>query len=232
MLNALLHEIHRLRKLIRDAKAEIERTPKVLKAHQTKVANLQKAAADSKDDLKKRKAHQLELESRLKAAGQSLAKHEKQYNELSSPKEFAAKQADIDSTKALISQLESEILEAMTDIEERTAKIPEFDAAVVKAAAELSTFEKDSVEKVARLKVESEDAIKKLAIEDAKIPPPFKAQYERLVKAHGADGLAPVENNSCSACRITLNQQQMGDILSERITTCQNCGKVLYRNQR
>ena len=40
MLNSLLHEIHRLRKLIRDAQAEIDRAPKLLKAHQTKLANL------------------------------------------------------------------------------------------------------------------------------------------------------------------------------------------------
>ncbi|WP_020474115.1 zinc ribbon domain-containing protein [Zavarzinella formosa] len=229
MLNALLHEIHRLRKLIRDAKAEIDKAPKLLKAHQTKLANLQKAASDAKDELKKRKAHQMELESRLKAAGQTLAKHEKQFNELSSPKEFAAKQADIDSTKTVIAQLETEILEAITDIEERTAKIPTLDAAAAKGVTDFATFEKEAAEKLARLKVEAADATKKLAEKDAQIPPAFKVQYERLVKAHGADGLAPVENNSCSACRINLTQQQMGDIQKERISSCQNCGKVLYR---
>ena len=229
MLNSLLHEIHRLRKLIRDAQAEIDRAPKLLKAHQTKLANLQKAAADGKDELKKRKAHQMELESRLKAAGQTLAKHEKQYNELSSPKEFTAKQADIDSVKALIAGLEAEILTAMTDIEERTAKIPLLDAAAAKGVVDFAAFEKESSEKLVRLKTEAADATKKLAVQDAQIPPAFKAQYERLVKAHGADGLAPVENSSCSACRINLTQQQLGDITKERISSCQNCGKVLYR---
>lgn len=229
MLNALLHEIHRLRKLIRDAKTEIDKAPKLLKAHQTKLANLQKAATDGKDELKKRKAHQMELESRLKAAGQTLAKHEKQFNDLNSPKEFAAKQADIDSTKALIAQIEAEILTCMTDIEERTAKLPALDAAAAKGVVDFASFEKEAAEKLARLKVEADAAMKKLALEDAKIPLPFKAQYERLVKAHGADGLAPVENNSCSACRINLTQQQMGDIMKERISSCQNCGKVLYR---
>ena len=52
MINALLKDIHRLRKLIRDANAEVEKAPKVHKAHQTKVAALQKAVADAKDELK------------------------------------------------------------------------------------------------------------------------------------------------------------------------------------
>lgn len=229
MLNALLSEIHRLRLFIRDATAEVERAPKVHKAHQTKIANLQKAATDAKDDLKKRKAHQLELESRLKAANQTLAKHEKQFNELTTQKEFSAKQADIDSTKLLIVSIEEEILVSMSEIEGLTAKIPALEAAVVKGQEDFATFEVESAERITRLKGDIATSTKKLVGLDAKIPAPSKAIYDRLIKSHGADGLAKVETTSCTHCRITLTQQQTSELQKDVFCCCNNCGRALYR---
>ncbi len=228
MINALLHEIHRLRKSVRDATGEIEKAPKVHKAHQTKVAALQKAAADAKDALKKLKAHQMELESRLKAAGTTLQKHEKQLDGFTDAKVIAAKGADIHSTKLVIGKVEDEILTTITDIEERTAKMPEFDAAAAKGVAAFAAYETESSERIARLKAEAAAATKLLAEQDAKLPAHAKVQYERLVKTYGADGLAAVENGNCTHCRIGLTQQQMGDLSNENFACCKNCGRAQY----
>ena len=228
MINALLHDIHRLRKLIRDAHGEIEKAPKVHKAHQTKVAGLQKAAGDAKDELKKRKAHLMELESRLKAAGQTLQKHKDQYDKLSSPKEFAAKEADMHSTKLVIAKIEEEIFAAITDIEERTAKLPDVEAAAAAGAKTFAAYEAEAGERVARLKAEAAAAAKQLAAQDAKLPPHAKVQYERLMKTYGADGLAAVVNATCTHCRIGLTQQQMGDLSNENFACCKNCGRAQY----
>src|SRR5687767_2848332 len=119
MLNPLLREIHRLRKLVRDAQAEVERGPRVLKAHQTKLAAQEKALTDAKDALKHRKADVLTGESTLKSLQQSLAKHEKQLDGLTGPKEMEAKQHDIANTRELIAKTEDEILTALSDVDVR-----------------------------------------------------------------------------------------------------------------
>lgn len=228
MINALLKDIHRLRKLVRDANAEVEKAPKVHKAHQTKVANLQKAVADAKDELKKRKAHQMELESRLKAAGQTLEKHIKQLDGFTDPKVIAAKDADIKSTKAVIAGLEDEIFAAITDIEDRTAKLPLAEAAAAKGVADFAAYEVEAKDRVARLKEEAAAATKQLAEQDAKLPAHAKVQYDRLVKTYGADGLAAVEGGNCTHCRIGLTQQQLGDLSNENFACCKNCGRAQY----
>lgn len=229
MLSPLLHEIHRLRKFIRDAQAEIERAPKVHKAHQAKVALQEKILADAKEDLKKRKANILTGEAQIKSLNQALKKHEKQLEELSTPRDIEAKQHDIANTKDLIAKQEDEVLVGMTEVDERTAKLPELEAAVAKAKADIATYEKESAERIERLKGEAAAAAQKLAVEEIKLPANIRGQYDRIVRAHGADALAPVENQSCTHCRVGVTAQNLADLVSKsELICCRNCGRGLY----
>jgi predicted nucleic acid-binding Zn-ribbon protein len=229
MLSSLLHEIHRLRRFIRDAQAEIDRAPKVHKAHQAKVAAQEKALADAKDDLRKRKANILTGEAQIKSLNQALKKHEKQLEELSTPRDIEAKQHDIRNTKDLIAKQEDEILAGMTEVDERTAKLPELEAAVTKAKADFATYERESAERIQGLKGEAAAATKKLAEEEAKLPANIRGQYDRIVRAHGADSLAGVENQSCSHCRVGVTAQNLADLVGKsEFICCRNCGRGLY----
>jgi predicted nucleic acid-binding Zn-ribbon protein len=229
MLNPLLKELHRLRKLIRDAQGEIDRGPRVMKAHQTNLANKEKAVSDAKDALKHRKADVLTLESTIKSLNQSLAKHEKQLDTLTDPRQIEAKEHDIANTKALVGKTEEDYLTAMTDVDERTTKIPAVEAALAKTKADFKVYETEAAERMARLKEEVKAATAVLAEEEKKIPPATKGIYDRLVKAHGADALAAVDSTSCSHCRVGITQQQMADLrAATEFHTCRNCGRLLY----
>jgi uncharacterized protein len=229
MLNPLLRELHRLRKLVRDAQAEIDRGPRVLKAHQTKLSGQEKALADAKDALKHRKADVLTGEATIKSLHQSLAKHEKQLDSLADPRQIEAKEHDIANTKELIVKTEDELLTAMTDVDERTAKVPDLEAAVTKAKADFAVYEKEAAERIVRLKDEVKTATAALAAEEAKIPPAIRGQYDRLVKAHGADAFAAVENQTCTHCRVGITQQGLADLRAgNEFICCRNCGRAQY----
>jgi predicted nucleic acid-binding Zn-ribbon protein len=228
MLNPLLRELHRLRKHIRDAQAEIDRGPRVLKAHQTKLAGQEKALADAKDALKHRKADILTGEAQVKSLNAALAKHEKQLDTLTDPRQIEAKQHDIQNTKDLITKQEDDLLIAMSDVDERTAAIPGLETALTKAKADFAVYEKEAAERMARLKEEVATATKALATEDAKVPAAIKGQYDRLVKAHGADALAAVVDHACSHCRVNITAQDEHDIRADLFTCCKNCGRALY----
>lgn len=228
MLYQLLRELHRLRKLIRDAQEEIDRAPKVLKARQAKLAAVEKAFTDAKDDLKKTKANLMELESRLKSSTQQLAKYEKQLGEAGSPKEYQAKEVEIGNTKNLIAELEDQILTRMGEIDEKTAKLPEFEAAANKSKAEFAQFEKDAAEKLTRMKEVVTLSSAALAEEEKKFPELYRSQYDRLIKAYSADGLAGVESDSCSQCHCSITIQQRNDIMKGDFLCCKTCGRALY----
>lgn len=229
MLNPLLRELHRLRKLIRDAQGEIDRGPRVLKAHQTKLANQEKALADARDALKHRKADVLTGEATIKSLNQNLARHEKQLDSLTDPRQIEAKEHDIANTKQLIAKTEDDILTAMTDVDERTAKVPELEAALAKARSDFASYEKEAAERLVRLKDELTVATTALTAEEALIPPAIRGQYDRLVRAHGADAFAPVENQGCSFCRVGITQQGLADLRQgSEFICCRNCGRAQY----
>lgn len=229
MLNPLLRELHRLRKHLRDAQAEIERGPRVLKAHQTKLATLEKAVVDAKEDLKKRKAGILTGEAQIKSLAQALSKHEKQLNDLKAPRDIEAKEHDIANTKQLIATQEDELLSAMSEVDERVALLPAIEAAFAKGKSDFSTYEADAKERMTRLKSEIDVATKALAEEEAKIPPSIRGQYDRLVKAHGADALAAVDGQSCSHCRVGITVQVLANLQQgNEFWCCRNCGRGMY----
>ena len=229
MLNPLLRELHRLRKHLRDAQSEIERGPRVLKAHQTKLAALEKAVVDAKDDLKKRKAHILTGEAQLKSLGQAIAKHEKQLDDLKAPRDIEAKQHDITNTRELIAKQEDELLTAMSEVDERTVLLPPIEAAFAKGKADFANYEKDAAERMARLKSEVTSATAALAVEEAKIPSSIRGQYDRLVKAYGADALAAVDGQSCSQCRVGITAQVLANLIQgQEFWCCRNCGRGMY----
>lgn len=229
MLTPLLRELHRLRKLVRDAQSEIERGPRVLKIQQTKLANHEKALADAREDLKKRKAAILTAEAQIKSLNQTLARYQKQLDTLTTPRDIDAKQLEIKNTTALVAQQEDELLTSMTEVDERSPKIPELEAALVKAKADFAIWEKEAAERMVRLKEELKVASALLVEEEKKIPPAIRGAYDRIVKAHGADGLASVENNSsCHHCRITITAQHLHELRSGDFVCCRNCGRILY----
>lgn len=228
MSNIILREIHRLRKFIRDLNSEIERGPRVMKAHQTKLANQEKAVKEAKEDLIKRKAAVRDLENRLRASSDLLVRHQQQLDTLTAPNQVEAKEHDIANTKAIIAQLEDEILTALTEIDERTKQIPELEKQWADGQAQFATYQKEAAIRFESLQVELTQATQNLAQIEASLPAEARSLLTRLVKAYGADALAHAEKGVCSQCHTQLPQQMILDLNSGKLICCHSCGRLLY----
>src|SRR5581483_6162260 len=129
----LIREIHRLRHFIRELQEQIERGPRQLKAQQAKVARQEELQREGQEALKKSKIALHEKEVSLKATLTLAAKHQQQLQTATSKKEYDAFQVEIKTEREQAAKLEDEILAQMTEIEERTAKLPELEQNVQKA---------------------------------------------------------------------------------------------------
>ncbi len=211
-LNNVLSEIHRLRKHVRDLQAEIDGLPRLKKAHEAKVARHEKALKDAQDAIKQGRAATNAAEVSLKANHQQLLKYDKQMNDLKTPKEVEGKQKEIAATKAEVQKHEEEIFAGMTNVEEKVTKLPPLEEQVKKAKAEFAAFEADFKERQERLLREMNLAQTELAKVDSELPPQFRSQYDRLVKAHGPDALAAVNGSVCSQCHTSVTQQNKNEL--------------------
>ena len=227
-LPTVLREIHRLRRHLRDLQTETERLPRLLKAHQAKVAKQEQQLKDAQEGVKHLKVANSDKELSLKSITQQLAKYERQLDDMNTPKEVDGKQKEIATSKSTIHKLEEQILSGIAEIEERASKVPEYDEAFKKARAELVAFEKESKDRLTRLTREvhlSEEQLKK---HEVHLPASVRGTYERLVKAHGPDALACVGKSSCGFCHTSVTMQNVHELVQGRFLFCNSCGRVLY----
>ena len=225
---AVLKELHRLLKHLRNLKAEIDLGPRVMKAQQNQLDAEKQAHADAHDILKKQKLKQKDEEGTLKATEVRLAKLQADLNMAGSKKEFDAKTSEIAQAKAVQGELEDSILTTIGDIEERTAALPAVETRWKAAQAAFAQFQTDAAERLARMQADQTATQATLAAKEAELPLEVKAGYARLVKSYGADGLAAVAGRSCQQCQTKLTEQQRTTLLSGKFLGCPSCGRAMY----
>jgi predicted nucleic acid-binding Zn-ribbon protein len=221
-------EIHRLRRHARDLQQEIDRGPIQLKARRNVAAKGEAAYKDAQDELKKVKVATHEKEVSLKATHTQIAKYEKQLDDVTDKKQYDALKHEIAAAKEKARAIEDEILEGMSDAEDRTAKLPEQERAAAKAKDDLAAFEKEQVERLARLAEQLKAALAQLKDVETQIPEQYLPQYQRMVNAFGADSLAAVQNHSCTHCHTHITVQQMHEVETGEYVVCRSCARGLY----
>jgi predicted nucleic acid-binding Zn-ribbon protein len=221
-------EIHRLRQFARDLQQEIDRGPIQLKARRNVAAKAAEAYQAAQDELKKLKVKVHEKETSLKATHTQIGKYEKQLDEVTDKKQYDALKHEIAAARERARVLEDEILDGMSETEERAAKLPEQEQAAAKAKEDLATFEGEQSERLTRLSEQLKTALVDLKAADSKIPEQFQSQYQRMVNAFGADALAAVENRSCAHCHMHITVQQMHEVEQGEFVLCRSCGRGLY----
>jgi uncharacterized protein len=224
----LLREMHRLRRHIRELREEIDLAPKVLKAHEQKVTRRQDALREAQEAIKKLKAQVGQKELDLKTTGQQLKKYEKQLNESANKKEYDALQSEIVHTQGQRQKQEEEALAAMMEVDERTAKLPEFEAQLQQAKDELKSYQQEIEVRVQRLKDEMANAQKELGEAEGQLPALIRPLVERLVKAFGPDAFAGVKERTCQQCHTSITEQHHNELRAGRFVTCKNCARGLY----
>ncbi len=224
----LFREIHRLRRFAHDLQEQIDRIPRQIKANQAKVARQEDALRECHDAIKRLKVSVHEKEVSLKGTHQQISKHQQQLNKAESKKEYDALQAEIKQEREKCQQLEDEILQVMTEGEERAAQVPELEKAVRQAKEEFARYEKGAAERTAALQAQLTEARQQLEAAETQIPPDIRVAYNRIVNAKGADALAAVRNRTCSACYTEITAQNSNDVLQGLFVLCKSCGRVLY----
>ncbi len=224
----ILREIHSLRRHAKDLENEIERSPRLVKTQEARVARQEEALREAHEALKRLKVTNHEKEVQVKTIQQQIAKHEKQLNEAGSKKEYDALKAEIASGKRKCADLEDEILSGLLEIDERTAQIPELEKAVQQAKAEYVDFEKNAQGRRVGLIEQLNQALQKIKEVETTLPTDVRPQYDRLIAVRGEDALAAVQNRTCMACYTEITAQAYNDLMLSQFILCKSCGRALY----
>lgn len=160
---------------------------------------------------------------------EAVKKHSMELNQVKTNEAFRALQSEIDQAKGAISNLETDILMCMEELDEEAraekAAIRELKAQDAKTAADIKVLE-DQKADLERKLGEEKASREELT---AQVPPELAAQYERTKAGSKKLVVAPVDRDSCGGCRMLLPPQVRVDVTkATEIVRCENCQRILY----
>jgi len=201
------------------------------------IANLKKQAEAEKAKGAGAKNKVIELEKKKKEKELEMAKHEEearkhasQLNSVKTNDAYKALQNEIGFAKQHVSDIETEILTLMDQLDaakkEDKAVQAELGVEIKKFEAEISAHEKRLAEQQA-----SYDAAK--AQRDAKaapLPADMMRIYNHIRSRGKLDAIVPIDATICSACRISLAPTVIVEATKlKTLVTCESCQRILYR---
>jgi len=183
------------------------------------------------------------LNERLEAARQTRKKHETELQDqtthqekykqdlmkVQNTKEYETVLREIDVAKKNISNLETQLLEAIESVEklEEEVKVhaPEIETKRAEIDGVMQGYTKGENDVVAeQQKIRDERA---LLVKN--MPKNLLATYERVAKMRKGVALAEARNSSCTACRMTIRPQVFSDVRKgDTLIQCDSCWRILY----
>lgn len=227
----LLEQLHRIHRQLGDLRDRHERGPRQVKAREGNVAKIEAELAVAQDAVKQSKMAVDRKQLDLKSSEGKILDYRVKLNGASSNKEYQTMVEQIAAAEMAGSVLADEILEGMEKSDLLEKAVAEVQHRLAAGKAELAKV-RDAVAKegnlvqgdIERLEVELAEAEKNL-------PADFRADYTRVIRAKGADGMARMEDGVCDGCgkQVTLNMQNQ--LLLSKPVFCLACGRLLYRGE-
>lgn len=152
---------------------------------------------------------------------------------ITSPKDLARMQHELDSLERRISNLEDAELEVMEQLEAAQGVVDALTAELATLDERLAALAVSRDEKASGLEEElrSLEAARGPAVEG--LPEDLLALYDRLRAQRGGVGAAALRARQCTGCRLTLDNKELAVIAaapSDRVIRCEECTRILVRN--
>jgi hypothetical protein len=224
----VLRELHRIHRQLTDLKDRMQKGPRQVRIGHQAVEHTEKELAEAKEAAKRTRMEADDKQLSLRQREAKIADLQRKLNEAQSNTEFTAFKDQIAADLAANAVLEDEILDRLERLDELQKHVHDAEHKLGRVREELQHAEERVARDQATLHGELARVKDELKHAEAVLPPEFKSEYERIVKARGEEGLAPVDGESCGGCNTTLTTQIMNQLYLSKPIFCKCCGCMLY----
>jgi predicted nucleic acid-binding Zn-ribbon protein len=170
----------------------------------------------------------LELEARSLNAKITSVEERLYSGRVTNPKELANLQDEVSYLKRRRSDLEDRQLEAMVEVEEHEAEVDSKKASLVQIEAEWSQTQKRLTEERSELEERLAHLKKKRVKLEKTIGAEDLAMYGELRSRKGGQAVALLKGGVCQACRVTLPTSQVQQVhVGDALSFCSSCQRIL-----
>lgn len=212
---------------IRNMKIRLEMLPKEKSSLEAEQKKEEAELKSKSENSKKTELSVKQVESSIAQINDSIKKIMANSAMVKKNNEYQAMMSEIQQNKAKISDLETEEINLLDELEKAKAGFKEFEKqyhAKVKTIkenlSELQLLEREVREEINRL-------IAERGTKEGAIGQDILRVYSRLRKASG-DPLVKVNNDICGNCHLKLTPQTLTETRKGSVITCDNCQHLLY----
>jgi len=224
----VLRELHRIHSQLGDLRGRLERGPYKVQAHGANLTQQQNALAGTQENVKQTKKTVDQKQLDLKTGENKILDLKAKLNACSSNKEYQTLLEQIAASEMANSVLADEVLEAMEKVDKLEVAVTEARAQSTAAERELEKCRDVVSAEATVIQADITRLEGELAAAEQELPGDFKVNYERVIQAKGAEGMAEAADCTCQGCgyQITLNMQN--ELLLSKPVFCKSCGCLLY----
>ncbi len=224
-----LAALHQLYIHLEEVTEQLEKGPRQLRARDRKVEQAKQALAELEEKLKQARAKADRKALDLKSNEAKIADLKAKLNVANSNKEFDIIKGQIEADTVANSVLEDEILESLETIDSLQCQIGQQKEEISSLQAARDRFAAEFEQTAKTLKAEESRLREEIVAAEKFLTGDNLLRYRRLTDAHGAGGLAMVDQSGvCSNCFVALTSQAKVQVQAGEIYFCGSCGRLLY----
>lgn len=189
------------------------------------------AVGIAEKELRQARSTMLDLELEVKSLANKISQEEKTLysGTVTSAKEAANLQDEVNSLKRRNEQREELLLEAMVDVEEAEERLEMTQATLAMTQKKWTVDQEDLSQKQETLQTKLAELTEQRPIIANGIDEDDLAIYENLRPKRAGRAVAALRNGVCQACGMTASNRQVQQARTgTELTYCGSCGRILY----
>jgi len=232
VISEIMRTLHRIHTQLSDLRARITAGPRQVAAHTAQVEAAETARMGVLEDVKKAKMAADQKQLQLKTAEAKIRDLDGKLNACKTNREYQTLTEQIAADRMATKVLEDEILEALERIDTVKKTVPAAESALEAARKLIGETKARVASEATHLDGEVQRLRGELEASERELPADIRDLYDRAVKQKGAEGLAPLDGESCGGCFRQITGNMYSELLVGKVIMCRSCGRLLYLPER